>query len=214
MRTEFLVRLAVIAAALNAALTTTLLFGRPDLAVRESAERLYAVAYELEKKGDYEEAAKLYEKIFYDMSSTLIAPKAGDRLADIYRRRLFDVEKARDVLREAASFNESAYAADARKDLEFMEKHWGEDGSVLKIWYQASHAFRSNDNGRSLELLRTIIQDHASSSLKPLALVRAARIHIKMGNKDEARKLLQDCVNQHADDPAAEEARSLMAGLR
>ncbi len=214
MTLERVMRLVVIAALMNMATTTYLLVGRPDLAVREGAENIYNAAAGLEQEGKFEEAARLYEKVFYDMSVSLVAPKAGQRLADIYRRRLYDVEKARRVLQEAAAFKESVFAEEAARDLQFMDAHWDGDGETLKLWYQASNTFRSGKKQEALDILNKIITERTEATLRPTVMLRAAKIAKEMGNNQRAGTYLRDFLAAYPNDTGAAEARSLLGSLR
>jgi outer membrane protein assembly factor BamD (BamD/ComL family) len=210
MKNELLVRIAVIAGLLNIAATATVFVGRPDLAVRESAEKLFVVAFDLEKEGKFEEAAGIYRDIFYNMSPTLIAPRAGIRLAEIYRRRLFDVKGARAIFEEVAQYKESAYAENAGKELEFMNRHWGEDGAALTVWYKASAAYRSNKHDEALGLLGQIVKDHSESSLKPLAMIWTAKVFEKMNRPQDANLAARAFLGQYPNDAQADEARRII----
>lgn len=213
MTPERLVRLTVITALLNFAMTSTLLFGRPDLAVRESSEKIFIKAAELEKQGKFPEAAELYESIFTNMSSTLLAPRAGERLADIYRRQMLDIDRARQILRESASFKGSAYADKARTDLEFMDRHWGADGSGLKLWYDASKSYRSGQKDHAIEVLKQIIESDAYPTLKPLAMMKVATIHKEQKRNEEAARVLRAFLGLYPKDTGAAEARAMLSSL-
>jgi tetratricopeptide (TPR) repeat protein len=204
-----MMRIVIMAAIMNLATTGYLLFGRPDLTVREGSEKLFLAAAALEKKGEYKKAAELYETIFYDMSVTLIAPRAGERLADIYRRRLNDVEKAREVLRDAAAFQGSAYANAAAKDLAFMDAHWDADGSALKMWYDASNTYRSGTKAEALALLEKLIKDKPDASIRPVAMIRAAKIAKELDKREVAADTLRSYFAAYPSDTGMVEARRL-----
>ncbi|MEK8023637.1 MAG: tetratricopeptide repeat protein [Candidatus Hydrogenedentota bacterium] len=214
MTPEKLVRWTVIVALLNFAATSTLLFGRPDLATRESSEKIFTVAMDLEKQKKFAEAAELYESIFYGMSATLIAPRAGERLANIYRSRMLDVDKARTVLREVAAFKESAYAEKAQADLAFMETHWGEDGSILKIWYEADASYRAKDYSKTLEILNRIAKEFPNSTLRPPSMMHIAKINKKLQKNEEAARVLREFLTAYPKDSAANEARTLLRSVQ
>lgn len=213
MNFDSLLKVVIMVGLMNVATTSYILVGRPDLAVRESSEKVFLVAMDLERQGKFKEAADLYERIFYDMSVTLVAPQAGARLADIYRRRLFDVEKARKVLREAAAYKESAYAEEAAKDLVFMDTHWGKDGSALKDWYQASHKYRTGDKRGSLAQLQQLIKDQPDASLRPIAMVRAAKIAKELSEYAVARQILKEYLALYTADAAYREAETLLRSI-
>ena len=210
MKNELLVRLAVIAGLLNIAATGTVLLGRPDLAVRESAEKLFVVAVDLEKEGKVDDAEKIYRDIFYNMSPTLIAPRAGLRLADIYRRSKFDVEGARAILQEVAAYKESAYAENARKDLEFIEKHWNGDGAALTLWYKASAAYRRGKFDEAIGHLTAITRDHPDASLKSMAMLWTAKVYERMRRMADAATAARQFLDQFPADAQADEARRII----
>lgn len=214
MTLERIVRLVIIVAFMNIATTSYLLLGRPDLAVREGAEKIYLHAAQLEQQGKYEEAARLYEKVFYDMSVSLVAPKAGQRLADIYRRRLYDVDRARKVLTEAAAFKESAFAEEAARDLSFLETHWDQDGQTLKLWYQASNTYRSDKKQEALEILDRIVTERKEASLRPTALLRAAKVAQELGQTGRARDYLVELIGAYPQNENVAEARQMLGSLR
>lgn len=214
MTLERVIRLVVIVSLMNIATTSYLLLGRPDLAVREGAENIYNAAAQLEQEGKFEEAARLYEKVFYDMSVSLVAPKAGQRLADIYRRRLYDVEKARRVLVEAAAFKESVFAEEAARDLQFMEANWDGDGETLKLWYQASNTFRGGKKQEALDILNRIVTERPQAALRPTAMLRAAKIAKELGNNQQAGTYLRDFLAAYPKDTGVAEARELLGKIR
>jgi TolA-binding protein len=211
---ESLFRIVIMAAIMNIATTSYLLFGRPDLTVREGSEKIFVAAMALEKKGEYKKAAELYETLFYDMSVTLIAPRAGQRLAEIYARRLNDIEKARDVLREAAAFQGSAYASKAAEDLAFIESHWDGDGAALKAWYDASKTYRSGDKAGALGVLKKLIADKPEATIRPMAMVQAARIAKELGNREDAAETLRSYFGAYPSDTGMAEARRIFQEVR
>lgn len=213
MKRETLIRWTAIIAFMNIVTTTYFLVGRPDLMVRASADKVFAAAVELEKQGAYQEAAELYEDVFYDMSVALIAPLAGKRLADIYRRRLGEVEKARDVLREAAAFKGSAYAKEAQTDLDFIEKYWDGDGETLKIWYDASNESRKGNNARAMELIGKIVSERTTASLRPVAMLRLGKMLKAAKRTGEAKKVLTEFMAAYPKDSGFKEAQSLIGSL-
>lgn len=214
MNTDSFVRITVIIALLNFTTSTYLLVGRPDLAVRDGSEKVFAAAAALEKEGKFQDAANLYEKIFRDMSVALIAPRAGERLADIYRRRLNDVGKARDILREAASYKESVYAEDAARELAFMDNNWDGDGTALSLWFQASNAYRSGKKSEALELLNRIITEKTKATLRPMVMVRAAKLAKELGNNPQAARMLVDFLAAYPGDTGVAEARTLLMQVK
>ncbi len=214
MPTNAWVRWILIFSFLNVVLASYLLLGRPDLSRREDAEKIFALAEEIEKAGDYGKAEALYTQIMTEMSWSVMAPKAGYALAEIHKRHNFDMEKARTVLRQVADFEESEIGDKAQSDLAFIEAHWGDDkGEALKRWFQASEQYRAERYAEAINLLSEIESRYPQSTLVPHAMFRQGSAAEKSGYNSRAIDLYRSVAMKFPSHSVANNARKRFTAL-
>lgn len=209
-----LARYVLFSAIFNLAVVATLVGMRPELQSRSNVEDVYRTARNLEHVGAHDQAIHLLEQVVRGGEHTALAPSAAYDIAKIYMRKKFDMFEARYALADMERFRGSTPAEEAARDLAFLDEHWGADGSPVKIWFQASEAYRTGRAADAARLLEPLCKDTpVTTTLRPLALVQRARILVNQGATGEAANLLKSYLADYPEHGDAERARAILRGL-
>lgn len=182
MTREALFRWVLIFAFVNIGLTSYLLFVRPDVAAGREAEHLYEQASALDDAGNFEAAEKIYAAILDDYAVAPIAPRVGYALAQLYMRKTFQMDAAREVLeRVAADYPDSEWGARAAEDAAFFERHWDHDGEPLRMWFRASEANKRGEFARAAEILEDLLSTYPDAKVEPKARFHLDRLRARIG---------------------------------